>query len=85
MKNIIWSKDNCFYCMMAKQTLEDLGVAFEERNVSQGPWTKEQLLEAAPEFKTYPQIFLNGSHIGGFDELRTYIEQTGFNGTGHTL
>jgi glutaredoxin 3 len=71
--------------MMAKQTLNDLNVSFEERNVSQGPWTKEQLLEAVPDFKTYPQIFLNGTYVGGYTELKTYIEETGFNGTGHSL
>lgn len=85
MNNIIWTKDHCFYCMMAKQTLDNLSVPYEERNISSGEWTKEQLSEAVPSFKTYPQIFLNGKHIGGFDDLRTYIEDTGFNGTGHTL
>lgn len=84
-KTIVWSKDNCFYCEMAKNLLNDLSVTFEERNISQGSWTKEQLQEAAPDSKTVPQIWLQGKYIGGFDELRTYIEQTGFNGTGHTL
>jgi glutaredoxin 3 len=70
---------------MAKELLTDLNLKFEERNISQGSWTKEQLLEAAPDSKTVPQIWLQGKYIGGFDELRTYIEQTGFNGTGYTL
>lgn len=85
MDTIIWTKDNCFYCMMAKDVLHKLSVPFEERNVSSSEWTKEQLLEAVPEFKTYPQIFLHGRYIGGFDELRSYIENTGYNGTGYTL
>lgn len=71
--------------MMAKKLLNDLGVSFEERNVSQGEWTKEQMLESAPGVTTYPQIFLHGKHVGGFTELKTYIEETGFNGTGYTL
>jgi glutaredoxin 3 len=70
---------------MAKNLLNDLSVTFEERNISQGEWTREQLQEAAPNSKTVPQIWLQGKYVGGFDELRTYVEQTGFNGTGHTL
>lgn len=82
---VVWTKDNCFYCVMTKDLLNDLGVAFEERNITQGEWSQEQLLEAAPDSKTVPQIFLQGKYIGGFTELRTYIEETGFNGTGYTL
>jgi len=69
MKNIVWSKDNCFYCMMAKDTLTSRNIEFEERNVSSGVWTKEQLREAVPTFKTFPQIFLDDSYIGGYDNL----------------
>lgn len=82
---VVWTKDNCFYCVMAKELLTDLNLKFEERNISQGDWTREQLLEAVPDSKTVPQIFLQGKYIGGFTELRTYIEETGFNGTGYTL
>lgn len=82
---VVWTKDNCFYCVMAKDLLNDLNIAFEERNVSQGEWTREQLQEAAPDSKTVPQIFLQGKYIGGFTELKIYIEETGFNGTGYTL
>ena len=31
-----------------------------------------------------PQIFIGGESIGGYDELIKYIENTGFNGTGHS-
>jgi len=85
MDIVIWSKDNCFYCEMAKNLLEDLDLPFEERNISQGEWSREQLQEAAPDSKTVPQIFLQGKYIGGFSELKVYIEETGFNGTGYTL
>jgi glutaredoxin len=47
--------------------------------------TREQLLEAAPNARTVPQIIIDGKVIGGYDQLATYIETTGFNGTGYTL
>ena len=45
------------------------GIEFEERNVSHD-WTREQLLEAVPNARTVPQIFLDEELVGGFTELR---------------
>jgi len=69
MKAIVWSKDQCPYCVQAKSLLESRGIEYEERNVSKD-WTKEQLLEAVPTARTLPQIFLGEEHVGGFNELR---------------
>jgi glutaredoxin 3 len=72
---IVWSKDACPYCVQAKQLLTSKGIEYEERNIMQGTWTKEQLLEAVPTARTLPQIFLNGEYVGGFTELRTKLTQ----------
>jgi glutaredoxin 3 len=69
MKAIVWSKDHCPYCVQAKALLEQKGIAYEERKIGDG-WTKEQLLEAVPDARTVPQIFLNDELVGGFTELR---------------
>jgi len=69
MKAIVWSKDQCPFCVQAKALLESKGIEYEERNVSKD-WTKEQLLEAVPTARTLPQIFLDEDHVGGFNELR---------------
>jgi len=69
MTAIIWSKDHCPYCVQAKELLEQKGIEFEERKIGDG-WTKEQLLEAVPNARTVPQIFLNDELVGGFTELR---------------
>jgi glutaredoxin 3 len=69
MRAIIWSKDSCTYCVQAKRLLEQKGIEFEERKIGEG-WTKEQLLEAVPNAKTVPQIFLDNELVGGFTELR---------------
>lgn len=73
MNNIIWSKDNCSYCNKAKLLLQNRNIPFEERNISKD-WTKEQLLEAVPNAKTVPQIFLWGNYVGGYDSLLEYME-----------
>jgi glutaredoxin 3 len=79
---IIWSKYNCPYCDQAKALLKQRDVQFEERKIGDG-YTKEELLEAIPTARTVPQIIINGNLIGGFTELRKYIDETGFNGTGY--
>ena len=72
---IVWSKDQCPYCVQAKQLLSSKGIEYDERNITQGPWTKEQLLVDVPMARTLPQIFLNGEYVGGYTELRNKLSQ----------
>jgi len=72
---IVWSKDNCTFCDQAKALLEQRNIAYEERKIGHG-YSREDLLEAVPTARTVPQIFVNNNHVGGFTELRKYIEET---------
>lgn len=69
MEAIIYSKDFCGFCDRAKRLLEQKGIKYEERKIGHG-WTKEQLLEAVPNARTVPQIFLDGILVGGYDQLK---------------
>jgi glutaredoxin 3 len=73
--NIVWSKYHCSHCDQAKDLLRSRGIAFEERKIGDG-WTREELLEEIPTARSVPQIILNNKHIGGFTELRQYLEET---------
>ncbi len=73
MKAIVWSKDSCPFCDQAKNLLKLKGIEYEERNISRD-WTREQLLEAVPDARTVPQIFLDEELIGGFTELRKHLK-----------
>ena len=75
MKAIVWSKDQCPYCDQAKALLKSRNIEFEERNIMHG-WTREQLLEAVPNARTVPQIFLDDQLVGGFTELRTKLTES---------
>jgi glutaredoxin len=75
MTAIVWSKDNCTFCDQAKALLEQRNIAYEERKIGYG-YTREDLLAAVPTARTVPQIFVNNNHVGGFTELRKYIEET---------
>ena len=72
MKAIVWSKDHCPYCVQAKTLLEQKGIEFEEKKIGEG-YSKEDLLEAVPNARTVPQIFLDGELVGGFTELRAKL------------
>jgi glutaredoxin 3 len=74
MKAIVWSKNQCPFCVQAKALLESKGIEYEERNVQEA-WTKEQLLEAVPTARTLPQVFLDDKLIGGFTELRAHFQK----------
>ena len=69
MKAIVWSKDQCAFCDQAKNLLEARGIEYEVRNIMHD-WTREQLLEAVPNARTVPQIFIDDEYVGGFNELR---------------
>jgi glutaredoxin len=73
MKAIVWSKDQCPYCVQAKNLLTSQGIDYEERNINED-YTKEQLLEAVPNARTLPQIFIDDKLIGGFAELRQHLQ-----------
>lgn len=68
MSVVVWSRDLCAYCDMAKRELRKRDIVFEERKIGDG-WTKEQLLEEVPNARTIPQIVIDGKVIGGYTEL----------------
>ena len=74
MKAIVWSKPACGYCVKAKNLLQAKGIEYEERNIAEG-WKIQDLLEAAPNAKTMPQIWLDDKYIGGYLELEDALKQ----------
>jgi len=81
---LIYGKPMCPFCDKAKAFCEQRGFDYEYR-VLDTDYTKEELLETFPGARTVPQIVINGEKVGGYDGFMKYIEETGYNGTGHTL
>jgi len=73
MKAVVWSKYHCPFCDQAKALLTMKGIEFEEKKIGDG-FSKEDLLEAVPNARTVPQIFLDDKLIGGFTELKQYLK-----------
>ena len=59
----------CGYCVAAKRLLRRKGVAFEEIKVGFRPALRAEMMERAGGSHTVPQIFIDGRHIGGCDDL----------------
>ena len=66
---VIYSKDYCPYCVKAKKLFEIKGKEYKEIDITHDPQTALKLVEMAGGRKTVPQIFINGKHIGGCDDL----------------
>lgn len=65
----IYTKATCPYCIRAKMLLKDKGVDPEEIAVDYGGEKKQEMLSRANGRMTVPQIFINGRHVGGCDDL----------------
>jgi glutaredoxin 3 len=65
----IYTKFLCPYCTRAKALLKDKGVAIEEYDITMGGPKRAEMLERASGRTTVPQIFIDGRHIGGSDDL----------------
>jgi glutaredoxin len=80
----IYGKPACPFCEQAKQLCERMELKYVYKSMGTD-FTREELLEQFPNARTVPQIIVNGTKIGGYNELTNYIEETGYNGTGMTL
>ena len=60
----------CGYCVAAKRLLRSKRVAFEEIKVSFRPRRRAEMIARANGRHTVPQIFIDGTHVGGSDDLR---------------
>jgi glutaredoxin 3 len=66
---LIYTKATCPYCIAAKDLLRRKGVAFEEIDVTGRPAEQQSMTFKANGRRTVPQIFIDGRHVGGCDDL----------------
>jgi glutaredoxin len=61
------------YCAKAKGLLHDAGIEFEELELNKD--YTDRTLRAVANAMTYPQIFINGDHIGGTEQLEQWLKK----------
>ena len=72
---VIYTTPYCPYCMMAKSLLQSKGMAWEEVDLMAEPGRREEMIARAKGRHTVPQIFVNGSGLGGYDEVAALDRQ----------
>ena len=73
MNNLtVIARENCIYCRLAIQLLEERGLQFELLMLGID-FEREELESLVPGAKTFPQILINGNSIGGYEELKNKI------------
>lgn len=65
----IYTKEFCGYCARAKRLLNQKDVAFEEYDITFGGPQRGEMIDRANGASTVPQIFIDGVHVGGSDDL----------------
>ena len=64
----IYTSPTCGYCHAAKRLLARKGAAFEEVDVIRDPARRPEMERRSGRY-TVPQIFIDGAHVGGSDDL----------------
>ena len=67
-KVLVYSKENCPYCVRAKQLLNSLEIDFTEIKVDQDQESLAEMIKLTQR-RTVPQIIINNQAIGGCDDL----------------
>lgn len=66
---VIYTTTVCPFCVRAKMLLSKKQAAYKEINLSKNPELRDEMIAKADGKRTVPQIFINGKHVGGCDDL----------------
>jgi len=68
----IFTGPGCRYCEAAKALLEQRGLAYRERDVGDAEVLAE-FRRRLPRVRSLPQVFADGKHVGGYEDLRSWL------------
>lgn len=68
----IYSSPSCGYCSAAKSLLAAHRLAYVEKSVVD-PVVLAEMRKRVPFAKTIPQVFIDGEHVGGYDDLKEFL------------
>lgn len=69
----LFTRKGCVYCARAKGLLHDAGIDFEELVLNRD--YTDHTLRAVANSISYPQVFINGEHVGGAEELEKWLKK----------
>ncbi len=65
----IYTRDWCGYCARAKRLLTERGAVFTEHDIGHEIGARETMMDRSGGRSSVPQIFIDGQHVGGSDDL----------------
>lgn len=71
---VIFSKQQCPFCVRAKSLFGKIGAPVREVMVDDWPQSDVDLLKLESKHRTFPNIFVNATHVGGYDNLKVLYE-----------
>ena len=75
MKIEIYSKSNCVFCDKAKIKLQKHNPKI---HMLDQDYTRNDFFVKFPNARTFPQIIINEEHVGGYAELKKWLEKNSF-------
>lgn len=72
----IYTRPKCGYCARAISLLKQKGVAFNEIDAGFDPAKREEMAQRSNGGRTFPQIFIGDTHVGGCDDMMA-LERAG--------
>ncbi len=69
----VFSRKGCPFCVKAKTMLQEAGIEYEELVLNED--YTDRSLRAVANATTYPQVFINGEHVGGSEALEAWLSQ----------
>ncbi|WP_395479987.1 glutaredoxin 3 [Candidatus Curculioniphilus buchneri] len=70
MANVkIYTKSTCSYCQRAKDLLSRRQISYQEITIDHNVELRNKLIQSSGGCTTVPQIFIDGKHVGGYDDL----------------
>ena len=71
----IYSKKNCIFCDKAKIILQKYNPKIL---ILDEDYNREDFFSKFPNARTFPQIIINEEHVGGYAELKRWLDQNSF-------
>jgi glutaredoxin len=70
----IYGKQNCGFCVQSVQLLESLGIEYEKYIIDENI-SRDEFIAKFPDVRTVPLIYDNEERIGGYQQLKEYLEK----------
>jgi len=75
LKVLIYTKDNCIWCDRAKILLDSKKISYIEIDLSDDSERLKFYEKIGDNVKTVPQVFIDDKRIGGFQDLKVFLDE----------